>query len=63
MVVHPIMSSPKDLLAAFLVPDFGRTIHAFVVIPCAVAEISMVVYLLAVGVRTVQPRKHVAAAA
>ncbi len=41
-----------DLLAAFLVPYFAQRIHAFVVIPCAVAEISMVVYLLAVGVRT-----------
>src|SRR5688572_15419649 len=28
-----------DLFAAFLVPDFGHTIHAFVVIPCIVAEI------------------------
>jgi hypothetical protein len=31
-----------DLLAAFLVPDFGQKIHAFVVIPSAIAEISMV---------------------
>jgi hypothetical protein len=28
-----------DLLAAFLVPDFGRTIHGFIVVPCAIAEI------------------------
>jgi hypothetical protein len=41
-----------DLLAAFLAPAFGRQIHAFIVVPCAVAEISMVVYLLAVGVKT-----------
>ena len=41
-----------DLLTAFLVPDLGRSIHAFVVIPCAVAEIWMVLYLLVVGVRT-----------
>ena len=41
-----------DLLAAFLVPDFGKTIHTSIVIPCAVAEISMVLYLLVVGVRT-----------
>jgi len=40
-----------DLLAAFLVPDFGEKIHGFVIIPCAVAEISMVFYLLIVGVR------------
>lgn len=41
-----------DLLTAFLVPELGRRIHAFVVIPCAVAEIWMVLYLLVVGVRT-----------
>ena len=40
-----------DLLAAFLVPEFGHMIHAFVVIPCAIAEISMVLYLLVKGVR------------
>jgi hypothetical protein len=39
-----------DLLALFLVPDLGLKIHSFVVIPSAIAEISMVVYLLAVGV-------------
>lgn len=44
-----------DLLTAFLVPDFAQKTHAFVVIPCAVAEISMVVYLLVVGVRTPKP--------
>jgi hypothetical protein len=49
-----------DLLAAFGVPAFGQKIHGFVVIPCAVAEISMVVYLLAVGVRTVEPAPSVA---
>ena len=41
-----------DLLAAFLAPDFGRMIHGYVIIPCAVAEIWMVLYLLIVGVRT-----------
>lgn len=51
-----------DLLAAFLAPAFGQKIHAFVVIPCAVAEISMVVYLLAVGVRTAKPDEHLPAA-
>ena len=40
-----------DLLAAFLVPEFGQMIHAFVVIPCAIAEISMVLYLLVKGVK------------
>jgi len=41
-----------DVLAAFLVPDIGRIVHGYVVIPCAIAEISMVLYLLIVGVRT-----------
>ena len=44
-----------DLLAAFLVPDFGQMIHGFIVIPSAIAEISMVLYLLVVGVKTVKP--------
>jgi hypothetical protein len=45
-----------DLLAAFLVPDFGKTIHTTIVIPCAIAEISMVLYLLVVGVKTAKPK-------
>jgi uncharacterized protein YjiS (DUF1127 family) len=40
-----------DLLAAFLVPEIGRMIHGYIVIPCAVAEIWMVLYLLVIGVR------------
>ncbi|HEY3195882.1 MAG TPA: DUF4386 domain-containing protein [Candidatus Dormibacteraeota bacterium] len=45
-----------DLLAAFLVPDFGQKIHTFIVIPSAIAEISMVLYLLVVGVKTTKPK-------
>ena len=41
-----------DLLAAFLLPELGQMIHGFIVIPCAVAEVWMVLYLLIVGVRT-----------
>ncbi len=52
-----------DLLSAFLVPDLGRAIHAFVIIPSAVAEISMVLYLLVVGVRTVKPDEGILVAA
>jgi hypothetical protein len=40
------------LLAVFLVPDVGEKINVWVTIPSAVAEISMVLYLLVVGVRT-----------
>ena len=55
-----------DLLAAFLVPDFGlgQQMHAFIVVPTtAIAEISMVIYLLIVGVKRVKPDKRIAAAA
>jgi hypothetical protein len=41
-----------DLITAFLVPDFNLLIHAFIVIPCVIAEVWMVGYLLAVGVKT-----------
>ena len=34
-----------DLLAAFLLPDFGKQIHSFIVIVPAIAEIWMVLYL------------------
>jgi hypothetical protein len=44
-----------DLLAAFLLPDVSQKIHAFIIIPSAVAEISTVFYLLIVGVKTVKP--------
>ena len=50
-----------DLLALFLVPDFGQKIHTFVVIPSAIAEISMVVYLLVIGVRTQMPGEPIPA--
>lgn len=41
-----------DTLAAFLVPDLGKAIHSYITIPSAIAEISMVVYLLVIGVNT-----------
>jgi hypothetical protein len=52
-----------DVLAAFLVPDFGQGIHTFIVIPSAIAELSMVGYLLVVGVKTVKPDERILAAA
>src|SRR5436190_1724246 len=54
-----------DLLAQFLVPDFGQIIHAFIWIPSAIAEISMVLYLLVIGVKTAKtskPEKSILAA-
>jgi hypothetical protein len=42
-----------DLLALFLVPDFGKQIHTIVgMIPTTIAEVSLLVYLLVVGVKT-----------
>jgi hypothetical protein len=41
-----------DLLALFLLPDFGKQIHTFVgMIPTAIAEVSLLVYLLVIGVK------------
>lgn len=40
-----------DLFSAFIIPDLARKIHGFIIIPCAIAEISIVLYLLVVGVR------------
>jgi len=51
-----------DLLAAFLVPDFGQTIHTFIVIPSETREISMVLYLLVIGVKTQKPDERILAA-
>ncbi len=50
-----------DLLAAFLAPDLGPRIHGFVVIPAAIAEVSTVLYLLVVGVKTPKSEARVPA--
>ena len=45
-----------DLVALFLVPDLGQQIHTYVgVIPTAIAEVSLLVYLLVIGVRVSKP--------
>jgi hypothetical protein len=44
-----------DVLAAFLVPDVAKSIHGYIIIPAAIAEVSMVVYLLVIGVKTSTP--------
>jgi hypothetical protein len=41
-----------DVLARFLLPDFGDRIHAFLAIPPTIAEIWMVGFLLVKGVHT-----------
>ena len=52
-----------DMLAAFLTPDIGRAIHGYDAILPTVAEISMLVYLLVVGVRVPKPDELVRSAA
>ena len=47
-----------DVLAAFLVPDVDKQIHAFTSIVPAIAEPWMVVYLLVIGVRAAKPVKR-----
>ncbi len=44
-----------DLLALFLAPDFDKVIHGFITIPSAIAEITMVLYLLILGVMATKP--------
>lgn len=41
-----------DMLAAFVVPDFGKQIHGFLAIPPTIAEVWMLGYLLVKGVKT-----------
>jgi hypothetical protein len=41
-----------DMLVLFLVPDFGRQVNAFLVVPPTIGEVWMASYLLVKGVRT-----------
>jgi hypothetical protein len=41
-----------DMLVLFLVPDFGKQVNAFLVIPPTVGEMWMALYLLVFGVRS-----------
>jgi uncharacterized protein DUF4386 len=45
-----------DVLAAFLAPDLGKAVHGYLIILPAVAEPSMVLWLLIVGVKTAKPK-------
>ena len=51
------------MLAVFLVPDSGEKINTFVTIPSAIAELSTVLYLLVVGVKTPKPGERIPTAA
>ncbi|MFI5259328.1 MAG: DUF4386 domain-containing protein [Candidatus Limnocylindrales bacterium] len=50
VLVAATVSYLVDLLAAFLVPDFGQQIHPFLVIAPLIGEVWMVLYLLVKGV-------------
>jgi hypothetical protein len=50
-----------DLLAQFLVPDFAQNLHIFFSVVPAIAEISMVLYLLVIGVKTQKPGERIPA--
>jgi hypothetical protein len=52
-----------DVVALFLVPDIGDKIKTLVVIPSAIAEVAMVLYLLVIGIRTPEPAERILAAA
>ncbi|HYM97557.1 MAG TPA: DUF4386 domain-containing protein [Candidatus Sulfotelmatobacter sp.] len=52
-----------DTFAAFLVPDLGKAIHSYITIPSAIAEIWMLGYMLAIGVKTPKPDERIPAAA
>jgi hypothetical protein len=52
-----------DVVALFLVPDIGDKIKTLVVVPSAIAEVAMVLYLLAIGIRTPKRVKRIPAAA
>jgi hypothetical protein len=45
-----------EVVGQFLVPDIGQHIHGYITIPSALAEITMLLYLLVIGVRTVKPK-------
>jgi len=51
------------MVAVFLAPDSGEKINSLITVPCSIAEIWMLGYLLVFGVRTPKPVERVLAAA
>jgi hypothetical protein len=51
------------MVAVFSVPGFGEKINSLVTIPCTIAEVWMVGYLLVFGVRRLKPVERILAAA
>ena len=52
-----------DVLAAFLVPDFGKAIHGYITIPSIIAEVWTLGYLLVIGVNTKKSDARIRASA
>ena len=63
VLIAACVSYLVDVLAAFLVPDLGKVIHGYLAILPAVAEPSMVLFLLVVGVKTSRRQERILAAA
>src|SRR6266498_2310701 len=63
VLVVATVSYLLDVLAAFLVPDFAKQMHVFLIIVPAIAEVWMLLYLLVKGVRVLKPDKRILAAA
>ncbi len=59
VLVAACLSYLVDVLAAFLVPNFGREIHPLTSIVPAIAEVWMVGYLLVIGVKTGKPDQRI----
>jgi hypothetical protein len=57
VLVAATVSYLADMLTAFLVPDFGKQIHAFLTIMPIIGEVWLLGYLLVIGVRTVKTAK------
>ena len=52
VLIAACVSYLMDVLAAFLAPDLGKTIHGYLTILPAIAEPAMVLHLLVIGVKT-----------
>jgi hypothetical protein len=58
VLIGAAVSYLVDFLAAFLLPDVGKAIHGFAAMLPAIAEPSMVVYLLVIGVWIKKPTEE-----
>jgi len=56
-------TSPAFATTFFLSPDFGERFNTIVTIPCTIAEVWMLGYLLVFGVKRLNPIERTLAAA